>query len=77
MNKPFPHGSLLAPEETFTPSIAGFESDTISANLDKQPKHDELGLIRASCEVFKGEGELVLYCEYIQTLKDHDGKPQA
>ncbi|PDQ19831.1 amine oxidase [Mesorhizobium sanjuanii] len=29
----------------------------------------ELGLIRASYEVFKGEGELVLYCEHLQTVK--------
>ena len=27
------------------------------------------GLIRASYEVFKGEGELVLYCEHLQTVK--------
>ncbi len=31
-----------------------------------------LGLIRASYEVFKGEGELVLYCEHIQTVKYRD-----
>ena len=37
----------------------------------------EIGLIRASYEVFKGEGELVLYCEHIQTVKYRDGKPQA
>jgi hypothetical protein len=28
-----------------------------------------MGLIRASYEVFKGEGELVLYCEHLQTVK--------
>ena len=32
-------------------------------------KYKELGLIRASYEVFKGEGELVLYCEHLQTVK--------
>ena len=42
---------------------------TIRSNLEKRPKYKELGLIRASYEVFKGEGELVLYCEHIQTVK--------
>ena len=28
-----------------------------------------MGLIRASYEVFKGEGELVLYCEHLQTVE--------
>ncbi|ESZ18466.1 hypothetical protein X737_18015 [Mesorhizobium sp. L48C026A00] len=28
-----------------------------------------MGLIRASYEVFKSEGELVLYCEHLQTVK--------
>ena len=49
-----------------------FIGDTIYAirtNLDKQPKYREMGLIRASYEVFKGEGELVLYCEHLQTVK--------
>ena len=42
---------------------------TIRTNLEKRPKYRKLGLIRASYEVFKGEGELVLYCEHIQTVK--------
>jgi acyl dehydratase len=42
---------------------------TIRTNLDKRPRYKELGLIRASYEVFKDEGELVLYCEHLQTVK--------
>jgi len=42
---------------------------TIRTNLDKRPRYQELGLIRASYEVFKGEGELILYCEHLQTVK--------
>ena len=42
---------------------------TIRTNMDKRPRYKELGLIRASYEVFKNEGELVLYCEHLQTVK--------
>ncbi len=42
---------------------------TIRTNLEKRPRYKELGLIRASYEVFKNEGELVLYCEHLQTVK--------
>ncbi|MXN45388.1 amine oxidase [Shinella kummerowiae] len=59
------------------PVFIGETIYTIRTNLDKQPKYDELGLIRASYEVFKGEGELVLYCEHIQTVKYRDCKPTA
>jgi acyl dehydratase len=59
------------------PVFIGDTIYTIRTNLDKQPKYDELGLIRASYEVFKGEGELVLYCEHIQTVKYRNGKPEA
>jgi acyl dehydratase len=37
--------------------------------MEKWPKYSDLGMIRASYEVFKGEGELVLYCEHLQTVK--------
>ncbi len=51
---------------------------TIRTNLGKEPKYDQLGLIRASYEVFKGEGELVLYCEHIQTVRYRSGqRPDA
>lgn len=50
------------------PTFIGDTIYTIRTNMDKQPKYQKLGLIRASYEVFKGEGELVLYCEHIQTV---------
>ena len=51
------------------PTFIGDTIYTIRTNLEKRPKYKELGLCRASYEVFKGEGELVLYCEHIQTVK--------
>lgn len=51
------------------PTFIGDTIYTIRSNLEKRPKYKELGLIRSSYEVFKGEGELVLYCEHIQTVK--------
>jgi hypothetical protein len=51
------------------PTFIGDTIYTIRTNLDKFPKYAELGLCRASYEVFKGEGELVLYCEHLQTVK--------
>ncbi|MEW5974375.1 MAG: MaoC family dehydratase [Acidobacteriota bacterium] len=52
-----------------------FIGDTIYAirtNLEKRPKYEDMGLIRASYEVFKNAGELVLYCEHLQTVKYRD-----
>ncbi len=54
------------------PVFIGDTIYTIRTNLEKRPKYPELGLIRASYEVFKGEGELVLYCEHLQTVKYRD-----
>jgi acyl dehydratase len=51
------------------PTFIGDTIYTIRTNLEKRPKYKELGLIRASYEVFKGGGELVLYCEHLQTVK--------
>jgi acyl dehydratase len=45
---------------------------TVRANLEKQPKYREMGLIKASYSVFKGEGELAMYCEHLQTVKYRD-----
>ena len=45
---------------------------TIKTDLDKHPKYKDMGLYRASYEIFKNEGELVLYCEHIQTVKYRD-----
>jgi acyl dehydratase len=52
-----------------------FIGDTIYAirtNLEKRPKYKDMGLVRACYEVFKNEGELVLYCEHLQTVKYRD-----
>ena len=51
------------------PVFIGDTIYTIRTNLDKQPKYPEMGLVRVSYEVFKNEGELVLYCEHLQTVK--------
>jgi acyl dehydratase len=51
------------------PVFIGDTIYTIKTDLDKQPKYKEMGLYRASYEVFKNEGELVLYCEHLQTVK--------
>jgi acyl dehydratase len=51
------------------PVFIGDTIYTIRTNLDKRPRYKDMGLIRASYEVFKGEGELVLYCEHLQTVK--------
>jgi acyl dehydratase len=63
------------------PVFIGDTIYTIRTNLEKTPRYKELGLTRASYEVFKGEGELVLYCEHLQTVKyqnpsDFVGKTQ-
>lgn len=51
------------------PTFIGDTIYTIRTNLEKRPKYKEMGLCRASYQVFKGEGELVLYCEHLQTVK--------
>lgn len=50
---------------------------TIRTNISKEPKYETLGLIRSSYGVFKGEGDLILYCEHIQPVKYRDGKVLA
>lgn len=51
------------------PVFIGDSIYTIRTNIEKWPKYKELGMIRASYEVFKNAGELVLYCEHLQTVK--------
>ncbi|MEA4894183.1 MAG: MaoC family dehydratase [Oscillospiraceae bacterium] len=51
------------------PVFIGDTIYTIKTDIDKQPKYDDMGLYRASYEVFKNDGELVLYCEHLQTVK--------
>jgi acyl dehydratase len=47
-------------------------SYTIRTHLEKRPKYKEMGLIKASYQVFKSDGELVMYCEHLQTVKYRD-----
>jgi acyl dehydratase len=51
------------------PVFIGDTIYTIKTDMDKGPKSDTMGLYKASYEVFKGDGELVLYCEHLQTVK--------
>lgn len=51
------------------PVFIGDTIYTIKTDLEKRPKYPDMGLCRASYEIFKGEGELVLYCEHLQTVK--------
>ena len=57
------------------PVFIGDTIYTIRTNLEKRPKYEDMGLVKASYEVFKNGGELVLYCEHLQTVKYRD--PQA
>jgi acyl dehydratase len=54
------------------PVFIGDSLYAIRTNLDKRPRYEEMGLIRASYEVFKNEGEIVLYCEHLQTVRYRD-----
>jgi acyl dehydratase len=54
------------------PVFIGDTIYTIRTNLEKRPKYKDMGLVKASYEVFKDEGELVLYCEHLQTVKYRD-----
>ena len=54
------------------PTFIGDTIYTIRTNLEKRPKYKELGLIRCSYQVYKGEGELVMYCEHLQTVRYRD-----
>ncbi len=54
------------------PVFIGDTIYTIRTNLEKRPRYKDMGLVRASYEVFKNEGELVLYCEHLQTVKYRD-----
>ena len=54
------------------PVFIGDTIYTIRTHLEKRPKYPEMGLVRVSYEVFKEEGELVLYTEHLQTVKYRD-----
>ena len=36
--------------------------------MEKKPKYEKMGLVRTSYEVFKGKGEIVLYCEHLHSV---------
>ncbi len=54
------------------PVFIGDTIYTIKTDLEKSPKYPDMGLYRASYEIYKNDGELVLYCEHIQTVKYRD-----
>ena len=54
------------------PVFIGDTIYTIRTNLEKTPKYPAMGMVRVSYEVFKHPGELVLYCEHLQTAKYRD-----
>lgn len=51
------------------PVFIGDTIYTIRTQLEKQPRYKDMGLVRVSYEVCKVPGELVLYCEHLQTVK--------
>lgn len=51
------------------PVFIGDTLYTVRTHMEKRPKYKELGLVKVSYEVYKNEGELVLYCEHLQTVK--------
>jgi acyl dehydratase len=54
------------------PVFIGDTIYTIRTHLEKQPRYLKMGLVRVSYEIFKMPGELVLYCEHLQTVKYRD-----
>ncbi len=61
------------------PTFIGDTIYTIRKNLSKEPKYDNMGLVRVSYSVYKGEGELVLYCEHLMTVlyQENGNKEQS
>jgi acyl dehydratase len=51
------------------PVFIGDTIYTIRTNLRKKPRTETMGLVTVSYEVFKHPGELVLYCEHLQTTR--------
>ncbi len=54
------------------PVFIGDTIYTIRENLSKEPKYDDMGLVKVSYSVFKEEGVQVLYCEHLMTVKYQD-----
>ena len=60
------------------PVFIGDTIYTIRENLAKEPKSETMGKVRVSYSVYKGEGELALYCEHLMTaLYSDPGKAGA
>ncbi|HTM78858.1 MAG TPA: amine oxidase, partial [Devosia sp.] len=52
-----------------------FTGDTIygiRTILRTEPKYPDMGLMVCSYEIFKHDGQLVLYCEHLQTVQYRD-----
>ncbi|WP_111708970.1 MaoC family dehydratase [Lutibacter citreus] len=56
------------------PVFIGDTIYTVRTHLHKKPKYEKMGLITVSYEVYKQPGELVLYCEHLQTVKYREVK---
>ncbi len=54
------------------PVFIGDTIYTIRENIAKEPKDDKMGKVRVSYSVYKGEGELALYCEHLMTALYRD-----
>lgn len=63
------------------PTFIGDTIYGIRTMLRKEPKYPDMGLAVFSYEIFKHDGELVLYCEHLQTVRYRDavaaGAPAA
>lgn len=51
------------------PVFIGDTIYTVRTQLEKWPRYPEMGMVKVSYEIFKMPGELVLYCEHLQTVK--------
>ena len=54
------------------PVFVGDTIYTVRTNIYKEPKYEKRGLTKARYDVFKGEGQIVLTCEHIQTVEYRD-----
>ncbi|MGR5143179.1 MaoC family dehydratase [Photobacterium sp. DNB23_23_1] len=54
------------------PVFIGDTIYTVRTHKEKKPKNDLMGIITVSYEIFKNDGELVLYAEHLQTVKYRD-----
>ena len=54
------------------PVFIGDTIYTIRTNMEKKPKYEKMGLVRTSYEVYKDQGQIVLYCEHLHSVKYKD-----